>query len=54
MTAYLLYALAWLLLSFAVFKLLGPIAVVVYGFVSIGGLLIYAATRKRQEHDDSV
>jgi hypothetical protein len=47
MVKYLITAGIWAGLSFSIYFKLGGVAVCIYGVVSIAGLLIWAATRKK-------
>ena len=46
MKKYLLYAGAWVALSYPIYRFIAPWAVIVYGVVSLLALLIWAGTRK--------
>ena len=46
MKKYLLIAGAWVALSYPTYRYLGPVAVIIYGVVSLAALLIWAGTRK--------
>ena len=47
MVKYLITAAIWVGLSFPIYFKLGGVAVCLYGFLSIAGLLVWAVTRKR-------
>lgn len=47
MKKYLLAAGTWVVLSYPIYRFIGPWAVVVYGVVSLACLLIWASTRKK-------
>jgi hypothetical protein len=46
MTKYLITAATWAALSYPIYKFIGPIAVIIYGVVSLACLLVWAGTRK--------